>query len=146
MACRQREGTEPRDSAPTSRLTDSERMADRHPHRILLVEDNPVNRKVALRILAHLGYEADVAVNGAEAIEACRSGSYDLVLMDVQMPVVDGLAATRAVRALPGIQPKIFAMTANAMEGDRERCLAAGMDDYIAKPVRIEDIRRAVAA
>ncbi|MCA9757809.1 MAG: response regulator [Candidatus Eisenbacteria bacterium] len=145
MAC-QREGTEPRDSAPKSRPTDTERMADRHPHRILLVEDNAVNRKVALRILAHLGYEADVAVNGAEAIEACRSGSYDLVLMDVQMPVVDGLAATRAVRALPGAQPKIFAMTANAMEGDRERCLAAGMNDYIAKPVRIDDIRRAVAA
>jgi CheY-like chemotaxis protein len=121
-------------------------VATKHPHRILLVEDNPVNRKVAIAILRRLGYEADVAVNGAEAVEACRTKAYDLVFMDVQMPEVDGLEATRLVRQLPGTQPKIFAMTANAMAGDREQCIAAGMDDYVAKPIRLEDIRRAVAA
>ena len=84
-----------------------------------------------------MGYRADVASNGVEAVEAVRRLPYDLVLMDVQMPEMDGLEATRQIRAgSPGAQPRIVAMTANAIQGDREACLAAGMDDYLAKPIR----------
>jgi PAS domain S-box-containing protein len=129
----------------TTPATDELRaVAMDHPHHILLAEDNPVNRKVALAMLGRLGYEADTATNGLQAVAACRARRYDLVFMDVQMPEMDGLEATRHVRLLGGKQPLIIAMTANAMEGDREICLAAGMDDYIAKPVKIEDLRRAV--
>ena len=119
-------------------------VAQQHPRRILLAEDNPVNRKVALAMLSRLGYTADAAENGALTVEACRARSYDLILMDVQMPEMDGLEAARRVRQLAGVQPTIIAMTANAMEGDREICLAAGMDDYIAKPFKMEDLHRAV--
>ena len=115
--------------------------------RVLLVEDNVVNQKVALRILERLGSGADVAANGAEAVEAVGRQPYDLVLMDVQMPVMDGLTATRAIRAAgPSVrQPRVVALTANAMEGDRERCLGAGCDDYLTKPVVLDDLRRALA-
>jgi PAS domain S-box-containing protein len=117
-------------------------MAGRHPLRILLAEDNVVNQKVALRLLGQMGYRADVAANGLEAIEAVERQTYDVVLMDVQMPELDGFEASREVnRRWPGARrPRIVAMTANAMQGDRELCEAAGMDDYVAKPIRVEEL------
>ena len=117
--------------------------AGRKPHRILLAEDNLINQKVALRFLQRLGYRPDVAANGLEVLDALQRQSYDLVLMDVQMPEMDGLAATRQVRTTfpPEQQPRIVAMTANAMQGDRERCLEAGMDDYLSKPIKLEDLK-----
>lgn len=106
---------------------------------MLLAEDNVVNQKVALKMLERLGVVADVANNGEEAVAAVTAKPYDLVFMDVQMPRMDGLEATRRIRALaPQHRPTIVAMTAHAMPGDREVCLAAGMDDYITKPVRLE--------
>jgi signal transduction histidine kinase/CheY-like chemotaxis protein len=117
-------------------------MAAHHPLRILLAEDNAVNQMVALRLLSQMGYRADVAANGLEAIQAVERQPYDVILMDVQMPEMDGLQATRYLRAKKDIekQPQIIAMTANAMQGDREMCLEAGMDDYISKPVRVEEL------
>lgn len=114
--------------------------------RILLVEDNVVNQQVTLKMLAHLGWEADVAANGERAVESASACRYELVLMDLQMPVMDGLQATRRIRALPGGDAlRIVAMTANAMEGDRDSCLAAGMDDYLAKPVKLQELERVLA-
>jgi len=104
---------------------------------ILLAEDNAVNQKVALRLLERLGYTADVALNGFEAIEALERRRYDVVLMDVQMPELDGLDASRRIcERWPDTRPRIIAMTANALPEDREACFAAGMDDYVAKPIR----------
>ena len=112
------------------------------PWRILVAEDNPVNQKLTLRILEKAGYRADLAENGREAVEKLSAGGYDLVLMDVQMPELDGLEATRFIRAsgppLRGIP--IVATTANAMSGDREKCLAAGMDDYLTKPIQVREL------
>ncbi len=122
-------------------------MAERHPLRILLAEDNVVNQKLALRLLQQMGYRADVASNGIEAIECCARQPYDVVLMDVQMPEMDGLEATRRIVARwpsPSGRPRIVAMTANAMQGDREECLAAGMDDYVTKPIRVEALVQAL--
>jgi len=115
-------------------------MATRHPLRILLAEDNVVNQKLAMRLLQQMGYRADLASNGIEAIECVQRQIYDVVLMDVQMPEMDGLEAARRItaRGNPGERPRIVAMTANAMQGDREECLAAGMDDYLTKPIRVE--------
>jgi CheY-like chemotaxis protein/HPt (histidine-containing phosphotransfer) domain-containing protein len=117
-------------------------MARRHPLRILLAEDNVVNQKLALRLLAQMGYRADLAANGLEAIDAVERQTYDVVLMDVQMPELDGFEASREInRRWPDERrPRLVAMTANAMEGDRELCAAAGMDDYVPKPVRIEEL------
>ena len=117
-----------------------------HPLRVLLAEDNAVNQKVALSFLDRLGYRADVAASGLEALEAVRREAYDVVLMDVQMPEMDGLEATRRIRALlPAEQgPWIVALTASAMTGDAERCTAAGMNDYLSKPVRIEELGAAL--
>jgi CheY-like chemotaxis protein len=111
---------------------------------ILLAEDNAVNQMVAMRILEKLGYRADIAANGIQVLGALRSRPYDVVLMDVQMPEMDGLEATRRIRTMPGRQPYIIAMTAHAMKGDREECLAAGMNDYVSKPVRIEELQAAI--
>jgi CheY-like chemotaxis protein len=122
-------------------------LGERHPLRILLAEDNNVHQQLALLLLESMGYRADVAANGVEAVEAVNRLPYDLVLMDVQMPEMDGLEATRRIRADgPGTQPRIVAMTANAMRGDRAACLAAGMDDYLAKPIRPEALAAALAA
>ncbi len=105
--------------------------------RVLLAEDNLTNQKVAMKIMEKLGFQTDLVENGLEAVDAVREGSYDVVLMDCQMPEMDGYAASRIIRTLETESRKIpiIAMTANAMEGDRERCIEAGMDDYIAKPV-----------
>jgi PAS domain S-box-containing protein len=116
-------------------------MAKRHPLRILLAEDNLVNQKLALRVLEQMGYRTDIASNGLEAVQSVERQPYDAILMDVQMPEMDGLEATRRIRKLDNVaQPHIIAMTANAMQGDREMCLAAGMDDYITKPFRVEEL------
>jgi CheY-like chemotaxis protein len=113
----------------------------------LLAEDNAVNQKVATHLLDRIGYRADIAANGLEVLEALQRQSYDVVLMDVQMPQMDGLEATRRIcRDWPiEKRPKIIAMTANAMQGDREKCLGAGMDDYITKPVRREELAIALS-
>jgi CheY-like chemotaxis protein len=121
-------------------------MAERHPLRILVAEDNVVNQKLALRLLQQMGYRADLASNGIEAIECVERQPYDVVLMDVQMPEMDGLEASRRITAkhVPGVRPRIIAMTANAMAGDREECLAAGMDDYLTKPIRVDALVEAL--
>jgi CheY-like chemotaxis protein/nitrogen-specific signal transduction histidine kinase len=121
-------------------MTDGKRA--RSALRILLAEDNAMNQKVALRLLEQLGYRADVATNGREAIEALERRPYDVVLMDVQMPELDGLDATRRIceRWPEETRPHIIAMTANALPEDREACFAAGMNDYVAKPIRAEEL------
>ena len=130
--------------------SDAPDLAVSHPLRILLAEDNAVNQKLALRLLANLGYDADVAGDGREAVDAVERETYDVVLMDVHMPQLDGLEATRIIRSRDGKDGegrlRVIAMTANAMTGDREACLAAGMDDYISKPIRMDELRAALAA
>jgi PAS domain S-box-containing protein len=115
--------------------------------RILLAEDNAVNQKVALRLLDQLGYRADVTSNGLEALEALERQPYDVVLMDVQMPELDGLDASRLLceRWPAEVRPRIIAMTANALPEDREACFAAGMDDYLAKPIRPNELGEALS-
>jgi CheY-like chemotaxis protein len=114
--------------------------------RVLLAEDNPMNQKLALRLLTLMGISADLAANGLEAVAATLEQPYDVILMDVQMPEVDGFEATRRIRASGTHgRPWIVAMTANAMEGDREACLAAGMDDYVSKPIRPAELTAAFA-
>jgi PAS domain S-box-containing protein len=135
------EVVQPAQAAPERPSIDPE-MSTRHPLRILLVEDNAVNQKLALRLLSQMGYRADVAANGLEAIQAVERQPYDVVLMDVQMPEMDGLEATRQIRTRwPDVdRPRIIAMTANAMQGDREQCLEAGMNDYLSKPIRVDEL------
>jgi GAF domain-containing protein/CheY-like chemotaxis protein/HPt (histidine-containing phosphotransfer) domain-containing protein len=121
-------------------------LAARHPLRILVAEDNVVNQRLALRLLEKLGYRADVVANGLEALEAVERQDYDLVLMDVQMPEMDGVEATRRIleRWPDGERPWIVAMTAEVMRGDREGFLAAGMNDYVAKPIRPQELVAAI--
>jgi PAS domain S-box-containing protein len=120
-------------------------MAVRCPLKILLAEDNAYNQKLASLLLGQMGYRADVASNGLEAIQAVERQEYDVILMDVQMPEMDGLEASRQICARwPVRHPHIIAMTANAMQGDREMCLAAGMDDYLSKPIRVNELAHAL--
>ena len=122
-------------------------FAERYPLQILLAEDNRVNQLVATRMLARLGYRIDVAGNGLEVLEALERQRYDVVLMDVQMPEMDGVEATRRIHQTYSVEnrPYIIALTANALQGDRERYLAAGMDDYTSKPIRINELTTALA-
>jgi CheY-like chemotaxis protein/HPt (histidine-containing phosphotransfer) domain-containing protein len=117
-------------------------------HRLLLAEDNPVNQRVAVHMLNKLGYAVEVVDNGALAVAAVAGGNFALVLMDCQMPEMDGFEATAAIRGAEAQSRHlpIVAMTANAMQGDRERCLAAGMDDYLAKPIDISLLATMLAA
>ncbi|OQW93330.1 MAG: hypothetical protein BWK79_11715, partial [Beggiatoa sp. IS2] len=122
-------------------------LAAEHPRRILLVEDNVTNQKVALLILKRMGYTADVAANGLEAVESVKRQTYDVILMDIQMPEMDGFQATQHIHEYlpdPKQRPFIIAMTAHALRGYREKCLAAGMDDYVTKPVRPEALATAL--
>jgi signal transduction histidine kinase/DNA-binding response OmpR family regulator len=125
---------------PPARL--DARLAERAPLEILLAEDNPVNQKVAMRILERMGYRADVAANGIEVLRAFEHKRYDLVLMDVQMPEMDGIEATQQLRARwpSDGRPHVIALTAGAMQGDRDACLAAGMDDFLSKPVAADQL------
>lgn len=113
-------------------------FAQKHPLRILIAEDNVINQKLAERVLQKLGYKSGLASNGKEVLKKLKEEHYDLILMDVQMPELDGLETTRIIREQNEVQPIIIAMTANAMQGDREECLGAGMDDYISKPIKLE--------
>lgn len=126
----------------------SRQPPSQQPLQILLVEDNLINQKVACLLLDKLGYTADVAANGREALAALHRQPYDAVLMDIQMPELDGLEVARQIRRewSPGQQPWIIAMTANALQGDREACLAAGMDDYLSKPIAIQDLDQVLQA
>lgn len=132
---------------PVSALSADPTMAQRLPLRILVAEDNLVNQQLATHLLQSMGYRADIVSNGQEALDAIAQQPYSVVLMDVQMPEMDGLTATREICARYTIseRPYIVAMTANAMQGDRERCLAAGMDDYVSKPVRLPELISALA-
>ncbi|OQB26051.1 MAG: Signal transduction histidine-protein kinase BarA [Chloroflexi bacterium ADurb.Bin180] len=122
-------------------------MGERLPLSILLAEDNAVNQKLALRILQRLGYRADVAGNGLEVLQALQRQKYDVVLMDVQMPEMDGLEATRQIlqRWPEGKRPRIIAMTANVMKEDQDACAAAGMDDYLSKPIQVDALMAALS-
>jgi CheY-like chemotaxis protein len=114
-----------------------ENLAEQHPMRILVAEDVPSNQKVLVEMLKRMGYRADMAADGREVLQALDHQPYDLVLMDVKMPEMDGIAAAKEIRRLwPNNGPKVVAITDYAMEGDREKCLEAGMDGYIAKSVQ----------
>ena len=110
------------------------------PLRILMAEDNPINQRVGKLILQRAGFPIDLVADGNEAIEAHRAHPYDLILMDCQMPSMDGFEASRQIRQLTQPQPVIIAVTANALVGERERCLNAGMDDYLSKPFQAEQL------
>jgi signal transduction histidine kinase/DNA-binding response OmpR family regulator/HPt (histidine-containing phosphotransfer) domain-containing protein len=133
-----------REPAATARF--DTQLAQRVPLRILLAEDNAVNQKLALQLLRKMGYRADAAANGLEVLDALRRQAYDVVLMDMQMPELDGLEASRRIcqEWTAAQRPRLIAMTANTMQGDREACLEAGMDDYVGKPIRVDELQAAL--
>lgn len=118
----------------------SSNFSEHHPLRILVAEDNKTNQKLAMKVLGKLGYKPAIAKDGKEVLEMVSNKNYDVILMDVQMPEMDGLEASRMIRMCLTVQPVIVAMTANTLQGDREACLQAGMDDYISKPIVLEDL------
>lgn len=122
----------------TSNSILSEDFAVKHPLRILIAEDNLINQKLAMRVLNKLGYDPKIATNGVEAVQMQTEFQYDVILMDMLMPVMDGLEASRAIRTAHIVQPQIIAMTANALTEDRLACLNAGMNEYISKPIKLE--------
>ena len=119
-------------------------FAAEYPLRILVAEDNTINQKLIDRIMAKLGYRIDIVENGLLVLDKIRKATYDLILMDIQMPEMDGLEATRVIRSQAIEQPSIIAMTANAMPEDREVCMQAGMNDYLSKPMKFEDLMEAL--
>lgn len=129
----------PRDG-PTGGGDSNEQSAAGQPLRILMAEDNPINQRVGKLILQKAGFQIDLASDGNEALEAHRKNPYDLILMDCQMPTMDGFEASRQIRLLGHRQPVIVAVTANALVGERERCLNAGMDDYLSKPFQADQL------
>ncbi|BAY51369.1 two-component hybrid sensor & regulator [Thermostichus vulcanus NIES-2134] len=145
LFCEKQKGASPKPAAAPSF---EHLKAELPPLRILVAEDNKVNQMVALRILEKLGYRGDIAANGLEVLDAVQRQPYDVILMDMQMPEMDGITATREVtqlfQGLKKPRPRIIAMTANAMESDRQLCLDAGMDDYVSKPIRLEELVRAL--
>jgi CheY-like chemotaxis protein len=124
------------------------KIGERYPLRILLAEDNVVNQKVAVSILQRMGYRPEVAANGLEVLEALRRQTYDVVLLDMQMPEMDGEEVSRQIIELwpRAKRPRLIALTANALEGDREHYRDIGLDDYISKPIHIEELKRALEA
>lgn len=131
------------DSIPTGHFVSAradDAVAASTPIRILMAEDNLINQRVGRLILQRAGFEVDLANDGREAIEAHSKKSYDVILMDCQMPVMDGLEASRNIRQLAAPQPVIIAVTANALVGEREKCLEAGMNDYLSKPFHAEEL------
>ncbi|MCA6502545.1 MAG: response regulator [Pseudanabaena sp. M135S2SP2A07QC] len=118
---------------------------DQSQYRILLAEDNLVNQKVAAMMLKKLGYIADIANNGLEVLQMVEKRFYDLILMDMQMPEMDGVTATKIIRQSNQPQPRIIAVTANALEEDRQLCFDAGMNDFVTKPLLIQEINRIIA-
>ncbi|HEX7445615.1 MAG TPA: response regulator, partial [Methanothrix sp.] len=125
----------------TRRLGSENQANCNHALRILIAEDNIINQKVILKMLNKLNYHADVAANGLEVLAALERQAYDVVLMDIQMPEMDGLDAAKRIRERWPDGPMIIAITAYAMQGDREKCIASGMNDYITKPVNLEELR-----
>ena len=122
------------------------KFAEKFPLRILLVEDNKVNQMVACAMLKRLGYQVDgVANNGLEALQALKNNAYDLIFMDLQMPEMDGLTATKIIRTELKDQVRIVAVTANVMPEDRQACFEVGMNDYISKPINIAEIMRVIS-
>ncbi len=129
-----------RQAESASGETPAERPATEEALRILMAEDNQINQRVGMLILRRAGFHIDLVADGSEALEAHRANPYDLILMDCQMPVMDGFEACRHIRELAQPQPVIIAVTANALVGERERCLNAGMDDYLSKPFQAEQL------
>ena len=127
-------------TAPSRRNELSSDFAEKYPLRILVAEDNPINQQLVGIILTKLGYTPLIVENGSEVLDKLRTEKIDLILMDVQMPEIDGLEATRIIRARLSEQPVIIAITANAMESDRDECIAAGMNDYLSKPIQLEEL------
>ena len=127
---------------PNDKTLEIPKLAEELPLQILLAEDNRVNQKIAINILKKLGYLADIAANGLEVLDALKLRKYDIILMDMQMPEMDGLAATMKINEqfLPAEIPYIIAVTANGMESDRKLCFDAGMNDYLSKPIRIQEL------
>ncbi len=129
------------DSVKNVKATDYENLSAQKPLAILVAEDNPSNQKVLVEMLKRLGYRADAVADGVEVLQALQIRPYDLIFMDIRMPEMDGLTATKEIRKLrPENGPKIVAITAFAMDGDKEICLEAGADEYIAKPVKVDDL------
>jgi CheY-like chemotaxis protein len=142
-ACLERVGSPRAGAAPDATPVPGRAWKDL---KVMLAEDNPVNRRVGMSILTKAGVQAEIAENGRIAVEMCAAAPYDVIFMDCQMPEMDGYDAARAIRLNEpsGHRTVIIAMTADAMTGARERCMAAGMDDYIAKPVKPADLQSAL--